>query len=475
MMLRKCVILLVAAVMLSCLSACGVPVNQTLPVFEDAAVIRSAWWCPEPTEENYQQYKDAGLNTLTLVNHNFWQQNDFWNSDAATLLDRTQREGYYIGTPNGFAEKTQTEKSLELAKKLGLSVILSEGSYLFDSIGQETNVYTDHTLNYGDYTDTIVGVFSGDEPSADKIADRAKHIAAAEQAFPNAPYFCNLYPMYASAAEVLKTNTYDEYLQRYGEEFLSKQNGPKLISVDYYPYQSGTELWWLQNFKKVAEAAKTYDADIHYYVQSCLHENGNYYEQTAADLRLQVQVALCFGASAYSYYLYDTAGTATSGYEQGLVMRDDTPSPFYGYAQEVNAEVAAMEDALLHYDYVSTKVLSGSEMDYQTGAYSILSKKEPDFSDCVVATGATAGNRALVSLFRDKAGNEAYYVVDFYDHGSLEREEGTSVTLQLPNMKQAAVYGTTAKLSGDIRQVENGVFTMELQPGEGCLIVPFVK
>ena len=228
------------------------------------------------------------------------------------------------------------------------------------------------------------------------------------------------------------------------------------------------------NFRKVAEAAKTYDADIHYYVQSCLHENGNYFEQSESDLRLQVQVALCFGASAYSYYLYDTAGTATSGYEQGLVMRDDTPSPFYGYAQEVNAEVAAMEDALLHYDYVSTKVLSGSEIDYQTGAYSVLSKKEPDFSDCVVAIGATAGNRALVSLFRDKAGNEAYYVVDFYDHGSLEREEGTSVTLQLPNMKQAAVYGTTAKLSGDIRPVEDGVFTMELQPGEGCLIVPFV-
>lgn len=470
-MLRKTALVLAVAVMLACLSACGVSPNQTVPTFEEATVIRSAWWCPEPTEENYQQYKDAGLNTLTLVNHNFWQRDNFWSSDAATLLDRTQREGYYIGTPAGFTEKTQTDKALELAKKLGLSVILSEGSYLFDSIGQDTNVYTDHTLNYGDYTDTIVGVFSGDEPSAEQIADRAKYIADVEKVFPNAPYFCNLFPMYASATEVLKTNTYDEYLERYGEEFLSKQTGAKLISVDYYPYQSGTGERWLINFDKVAKAAQTYDADIHYYVQSCLNVNGNYFEQSENDLRLQVHTALCYGASAYSYYLYDTAG----GYTDGLVKEDDTPSVFYNYAKAINAEVAAMEDALLHYDYVSTKLLWANDLEFRTGAYSMLNKVDPDFSDCSVATGATANNRVLLSLFRDDAGNEAYYLVNFYDHDSLERDEAATVSLQLPGMKQAAVYGTAAQLAGEVQAVENGEFSIELQPGEGCFIVPFVK
>ena len=59
---RKLALMLMVALLLGTLSGCQgtANVNKTLPEFsKDDIIHRSAWWCPEPTEENYNTYKES--------------------------------------------------------------------------------------------------------------------------------------------------------------------------------------------------------------------------------------------------------------------------------------------------------------------------------------------------------------------------------------------------------------------------------
>ena len=118
---RLSTVVVTLAIAATMFAGCGAKrANQTLPTFNDEdVIIRSAWWCPDPTAENYDTYKECGLNTLLLVNHNF-RHGDFGTSDNQVQL--TKEGGYYIGTPQGFEGETMTDKALALAKEKGFTV-----------------------------------------------------------------------------------------------------------------------------------------------------------------------------------------------------------------------------------------------------------------------------------------------------------------------------------------------------------------
>lgn len=447
--------------------------NQTLPEFSEKDVIyRSAWWCPEPTEEAYELYKECGLNTVFLVNHNFWNQmENFWGREDN--LSITQKEGYYIGTPDGFNDMTATDQSLALAKEKGLYVYLAEGSYLFECVGQETNVYEDFTIDYEEYEDRIAGVFSGDEPSEPAMAEQAEKIPLAEKFFPKVPYFCNLFPMYADANSQLQSENYWSYLDAYCEQFLSKQSGTKLLSVDYYPFQGNNFTMWLMNYSILAEKAEKYDSDLHMFIQSCLDSGGSFEPLTENDIRLQVNVALAYGATRYSYYVYDTP--VGGDYISGLVDQEGNPVEMYDYAKVVNGEMASLEHAFTHYSVVGTIPFTEDEEDYSQGAFSALTSynREEQLEQSQILSSVEVDNRTLVTILQDEKGNEAFYLVNFYDKGDSELEEDCTVTLGLNGMKQAALYGSKECLEGKIEELSDSIYQCTLEPGEGILVIPF--
>lgn len=454
-----------AVVLLCCaIGGCATApkINRELPAVDaEDKILRAAWWCPSPTEAEYRLYKDCGLNTVLLVNHNFWQ---IAGSD-------THRDGYYIGTPADYDGETMTDKSLALAKQMGLSVILSDGNYLF---GDDYSVYDEHTIDYTGYEGTIVGVFAGDEPSAKRMPEVAANIAKAKQAFPDLPYFCNLFPMYADPSSVLKAPSYSDYLDTFCEQFLDKTSAPRMVSVDFYPFMSnaGNLPKWLLNYRLLADIAEQYGADFHVFIQTADGVNGNYDLQSQEDVRLQVNVALAYGADAYSYYLYQPA---IGGYNYGLVDRDGNPSRYYAMAQAANAEVVSLEAAMQHYDRVDTRPVAADPSAFSSGAFLFLQQdgREKLYEQSALLTNLTATDRMLVTLLKDADGNEAYYLVNYYDVGTEEAFKDATATLTLTGMKQAAVYGTADRLTGETQSLEDNVFTVTLAPGEGCLVIPF--
>lgn len=106
---RKITLFLSAILLLGTLTGCAgtANINKTLPEFsKDDIIYRAAWWCPEPTEENYDIYEESGLNTLMLVNHNFLSNTEnYWEKTPEEQLSLMQEQCYYIGTPDGFEGK----------------------------------------------------------------------------------------------------------------------------------------------------------------------------------------------------------------------------------------------------------------------------------------------------------------------------------------------------------------------------------
>ena len=471
-------LLLATILLLGSVTGCqgSIKANQTLPEFsEDDVITRAAWWCPEPTSENYDTYKECGLNTVMLMNHNFFSNTEnFWELSPEVQLSILEEQCYYIGTPKGFEGKTMTDKSLALAKDKGLKVILAEGGSYFSWTGQNVDVYNDFDINYDEYKDTIVGVFSGDEPSAPEIKEQAKNINNAENTFSDVPYFANLFPCYADATTVLKTSNYYDYLKEYGTEFLGKLNGPRIMSVDFYPFIGTNSEKWFYNYELFTDIAKKYDADMHMFIQSCVSSDGSHRMLNEEEIRLQINTSLAYGADSYSYFLYTPAG---DGYPEGLVDKEGKPAGMYYHAQKANAETASLENAYLHYDYVDTIPVTDDENDYGTGAFMYLSTLAfvGTCEESEILEDITSTNRALVTLLRDKDGNEAFYLTNYFDANDAEIDEDCTITLSLKGMKKAALYGSTECLKGEIAELSKGTFEYTLKPGEGILVVPFKK
>lgn len=447
-------------------------VNKTLPEFdENDTIIRSAWWCPEPTAENYEIYKECGLNTVMLVNHNFRQDAE---AMAADPVQHTKEGCYYIGTPDGFEGRTMTDKALAMAKEKGLDVILAEGGNYFSWVGEEVNVYEDFTYDYSEYEDIIVGLFSGDEPSADEIPELAESIPYAEKAFPGIPYFANLLPCYADERTALKAQSYYDYLEQYGKNFMEKTSEPRIISVDVYPFIGSNCVKWLFNYEFFTDAAQKYNGDMHMFIQSAVSADGSHRMLNEAEILVQVNTALSYGAEAYSYFLYSPAG---EGYPEGLVDREGKPGQMYYHAQKINEQVDCLESAYKHYNYVNTVPLRDGEEDSATSAFNLIQllPMVGTLEDSTILTEATASNRALVGILRDEDGNEAFYVTNYFDDGDLEIEEDCTFTFTFDGMKKVALYGSNDCLTGEVKDLNKGTFECTLAPGEGMLIIPYRK
>lgn len=457
----------------SLFAGCGkyTGVNSTLPTYsKDDVIIRTAWWCPEPTEENYKTYAECNLNNVMLANGDFYTRYDNWGElDEKTIDKIVKTDAYYVGKPKDFTDENATEKALRLAKENNMTVYLSEGNGYFTE-----NVYDDFEFDYDEYKDTIVGVFAGDEPSAPAISEYAQYIPGFESRFSNIPYFCNLFPIYADSTTVLKTDSYSTYLDTYCTEFMNKLSGPKLLSVDYYPFQGNNYTMWLYNYELIAKKAIENNADLHTFILSCLgDESWQYHDSGENGIRLQVNTALAYGSTSYAYFLYKPA---KGGFDIGLLNEDMKPSDMYYKAQTANKEVQSLENAFKHYDYVCTSPMSNDENDFAIGSFAAVATHSEDiYNESKLLTEVSTDNRILVTLLRDKDGNEAYYIVNFYDREDTEETEDANVSLKLNNMNKASLYGTKECLTNKTVDLSQNTFNYTLAPGEGVLVVPYNK
>jgi len=144
----------------------------------------------------------------------------------------------------------------------------------------------------------VFGYYLRDEPGAQPFPGLGRWAAAFAEADPQGLPYINLFPNYASAAQ-LGAATYDEYLERFVDTVK-----PRFISYDHYALMDDGSLrgGYFSNLESVRRAALANDLPFWNIVLSNAHFH--YAEPTEGGLRFQAYTTLAYGARGISYFTY---------------------------------------------------------------------------------------------------------------------------------------------------------------------------
>ena len=453
-MLKKFLAIILVLAIALCFTACGEKNN--IPEYETQEFGISGFWAPyEISEESFQMYKDAGFNTLAMINHS---------------LGNTSEEQFYLGSE-------RTMKALEICKKVGLKAIINYNDWKAEQVegaGYNSDTPFSKYDLYGEYKDIISGVHICDEPKADShialYSDKTL-VDDFKKVYPNADYIVNLIPIHG--ATYWGYDSFQDMLDVYGESFMSQFENP-YISIDIYPFHtqvSDVDLYLATNHEMIAEKAKEYGAEKTFILQA---STGNEFEEdlSEGDMRWQVYVALAFGADNLQYYCYSVPkGSSDRNYNYCILNNDNTPSKLYNYVQEINNEIQSFASAFLAYDWdEAIGIVGAEETTFRLSSQSYDENFDyKEFKDVTHYVSAAASHDLLISQFTSDTYGEAYMLVNYAD-----RSDTNTVTATFKDCDAVAIYGGD-DYSGTPKIVEldaEGKFTLELAYGEGVFVTP---
>ena len=192
---------------------------------------------------------------------------------------------------------------LELVRKAGLQCIVSDGSTHVgdaeaalpeDEIERRVKSLVERVAGH----EAVFGYYLRDEPGAGAYAGLGRWAAAYARHAPGALAYINLFPNYASPAQ-MGAATYEEYLER----FVATVK-PRFISYDHYALMDDGSLrgGYFQNLEAVRAAALKHNLPFWNIVLSNAHFH--YAEPTEGGLRFQAYTTLAYGARGISYFTY---------------------------------------------------------------------------------------------------------------------------------------------------------------------------
>ncbi len=450
------VILVIAMVICTalCLSACG----DKMPEYEEHEFIISGLWAPrDVSKEGFELYKQAGFNTLSFTNHD--------------EMPRSSDNQYYIGS-------NRTMEALRLCKEVGLYAILNYGDTWYIREFEGDNYFNSTPFSkydyYSEYKDIIKGIKIVDEPNREAIDKyiSKEFINDFKKVYPDALFDMTIVPRHAGAS-AYGFDTYDDMLNYYAQNVMSQFDNP-LISIDFYPFKNEEHHSyprhddWLITFEMAAKLAKEYDGEFMPIMQSSAGLEFAK-ELTEADMRLQVNISLAFGADRLQYYCY-TVPTIQYTYDYCILDPENKPSQLYYILQNIHKEIQSFADVILSYDWDSVIGINpigfSSNMDMSKLLF------ENEFNDTKHFEKATASTDLVISRFISEKYGEAYMLVNY-----ALKDQNNVATVTFKNCKKVAVYGGNG-FDGTPEIVEldeENKYRVDLAYGEGVFVVPIAQ
>jgi hypothetical protein len=144
----------------------------------------------------------------------------------------------------------------------------------------------------------VFGVYLRDEPSSAVYPGLAKWSAAVKKALPGLIPYINLFPNYASPAQ-MGVPTYDEYLAK----FIEATKAP-FLSYDHYALMDDGTLrdGYFQNLEAARKASLA--AGIPFWNIVLANSHFHYAEPSLGGLQFQAYTTLAYGARGLSYFTY---------------------------------------------------------------------------------------------------------------------------------------------------------------------------
>lgn len=318
-----------------------------------------------------------------------------------------------------------------------------------------TSPYMNHSAFYG------MSMF--DEPANPKLKAVGQVDKALTKLDPDIFVQTCLLPYYGGNSSILSVSNAQEfknYINLYLDETQSEYFG-----YDYYPMtmdgdttsMQGTYLYCLQ---MSAELARENNCEWEIIIQT--YAQNNYLREVGyADVDMQVNLSLAFGAYNIGYFTYWMWENKTGWPNYCAIMDDYGNKILYDEVQKVNAEAKELAKIILNYDYEKTQL---RYTDISAPAwYRNVTESELDNVKSFESTGNT-----LVNQMYDKEKNcRGYMVVNV---GDPAVDNTSRTTLEFEGFENVMIVrnGKTT-----YRKLNQGKITAYLAEGESVFLIPY--
>jgi hypothetical protein len=252
-----------------------------------------------------------------------------WTPGDAAQLEGIRECGFNLA---GFVGP----ETLDLVQQAGLKAIVSEGpTHVGDAeaalddaeIARRVKALVDRVGQHP----AVFGYYLRDEPSATVFPGLGRWAAAYAAAHPAATPYINLFPNYASPAQ-LGTETYEQYLERFVEAV-----HPRYLSYDHYALMDDGTLrgGYFQNLEAVRKAALA--AGIPFWNIVLSNSHFRYAEPTPAGLRFQLYTTLAYGGRGISYFTY--FAPEVGNYRLAPIDQFGNRTPTWDMLRNVNLQI----------------------------------------------------------------------------------------------------------------------------------------
>ena len=460
---------LAACVFLTGIIGCGgnKETNNVVPEFNGNKQFRIFADCPpKPTREYLEDYKAAGFNM-----HNMTEDDYAFTGENGEITE-------------------EYANAISLCEEMGLDVIIRnhhEDVQYFVNDDDSERVYETvfgpliYSIPIRNITTELVqmpavkGFYMLDEPSYDFINTVQPLIDWYNAYGGNTFFHINLNSSYGNV--LFPQNTWEEYLDHYINTILKKVNGPKSLSIDYYPLKTTStdrnyvEEEYLYNYFVIAGLTKEMNDEITnandkvqtgFCIQAYKEPNVRWLT-SSRDISFQTNMAAAFGAKTFEYYLYRGLSE-----DDGMVGRTSHKlNPLYYYVQTANQEMAGVADAILSFDWVGARVFEGNQIkdEYNQRAFELVKNLELEKfrmikeADCRLDT--------VISEFEDGENNVSYMVLN-YSEPSLGQTDFVNITFS-ENISKAVVY---IKGERSVVDVKENMLTLEIGAGDAAFVYP---
>ena len=272
-----------------------------------------------------------------------------------------------------------------------------------------------------------------------------------------------LLPYYGGNSSILSVSNAEEF-KKYINLYLEETNS-EYFGYDYYPMtmsgdttsMQGTYLYCLQ---MSAELAKQNNCEWEIIVQT--YAQNNYLREVGyADVDLQVNLALAFGAYNVGYFTYWMWENKTGWPNYCAIMDDYGNKVLYDEVKKVNEEAKELAKIILHYEYEKTK-LTYSDISAPAW-YRNVEEKELDGVKSFVSNGNTLINQ----MYDKEQGCRGYMVVNVGDPAVDSLSE---TTVEFDGFENVMVVknGVTS-----YKKLNGGKITAYLGEGESVFLIPY--
>ena len=398
----------------------------------------SAYWAPKHTQEQFQGVKDCGITHL------------------------------YLESKYGKPGTQEYIKALELPEKLGIKIIAQRVS--------KDLPFTEDETDYSKYT-CFAGHNIWDEPTKANFDTIELELEVFQDRYPNgeAEFYSNLFPLYAKP-EQLGFDSFEEYVEQYCKQVVSKIKHHRSLSCDSYPliHNESRDVnhllaGHLVSLNTIARAAKKYDADAYFFIQDMDFGKGRR-APLQADFCLQVNAAFAFGIRGIQHFTYQTPQDEPGGEflegQTALVDRDGTRTERWEYARQINREIAAFDHVYLSFAWNGVMPVRGEEQNDAGDDFAMLKGALKEHSRI---QSAVCGQDTLIGTFTDENGYDGFMVTPYRE---TTDNVTTQVELQFNQADSAIVW---QKGERKIESLQNGKLKLSIQAGDGAFVIPYIE